>query len=178
MREDRGSMLLETVAAMPLLIALTFGALQLAHIHVARQITAYAAYAAARAALPVEEGDEQEAAEHAARRILCWLAAAPESKRDGVLMPDPDAKCVKDRLLLCKIGKEDQWSREVELKFAFPLVFPLAAQIIGKGFNPTDYTSQKRGSHITEKTFGDAFEGPHLILHERMRLVKPYIVKN
>ena len=178
MRQEKGSMLLETVAAMPLLIALTFGALQLAHIHVARQITAYAAYAAARATLPVEEGEEQEAAEHAARRVLCWLAAAPESEHDGVLMPDPEARSVKDRLLLCQVGKDDRWTREVELKFAFPLVFPLAAQIIGKGFNPTDYTTEERGSHITEQKFGDAFEGPHLILHERMRLVKPYIVKN
>ena len=39
-------------------------------------------------------------ADQAARRILCWLAAAPESERDGVLMPDPEAKYVKDRLLL------------------------------------------------------------------------------
>jgi len=177
MKDEKGSMLLETVAAMPLLIALTFGALQLAHIHVARQIAAYAAYAAARATLPVEESREKDAAENAARRVLCWLAAAADSEHDGVLMPDPEANSVKGRLLLCKVTKDD-WNREIEIKFAFPLVIPFAAQIIGKGFNPADFTTSKRGSHITEQTFGDAFEGPHLILHERMRIIKPYIVKN
>ena len=177
MRQETGSMLLETVVVMPLLLALTFGVLQIAHIHVARQVAGYAAYAAARATLPVTEREEKDAAENAARRVLCWLAAAPDEMRDGVLMPDPEAKYVKDRLLLCKVTK-DSWSREVELKFAFPLVIPFAAQIIGKGFNPADFTTSRRGGHITEQTFGDAFEGPHLILHERMRIVKPYIVKN
>ena len=177
MKRENGSMLLETVVAMPLLLALTFGVLQIAHIHVARQVASYAAYAAARATLPVEEGKEKKAAEETARRVLCWLAAAPDASRDGVLMPDPNAKYVKDRLLLCNVRK-DGWTREVELKFAFPLVIPFAAQIIGKGFNPADFSTSERGAHITEQKFGDAFEGPHLILHERMRIVKPYIVKN
>ena len=177
MKDERGSMLLETVAVMPLLLALTFGVLQMAHIHVARQIAAYAAYAAARATLPVEENKEQDAAENAARRVLCWIAAAPDATRDGVQMPDPDAKYVKDRLLMCKVTK-GTWSREIEIKFAFPLTIPFAAQIIGKGFNPADFTTSERGAHITERKFGDAFEGPHLILHEKMRITKPYIVKN
>jgi len=177
MKDEKGSMLLETVAAMPLLLALTFGALQMAHIHVARQIAAYAAYAAARATLPVEESREKDAAEHAARRILAFLAAAPDGIRDGVLMPDPEAKYVKDRLLLCNVTR-GSWSREVEIKFAFPLVIPFAAQIIGKGFDPVQFTTSERGGHISEQRFGDAFEGPHLILHEKMRIAKPYIVKN
>ena len=45
-RNEKGSMLMETVIVMPLLVALIFGALQMAHIHVARQIVSYAAYAA------------------------------------------------------------------------------------------------------------------------------------
>ena len=51
---------METVIVMPLLVALIFGALQLAHIHVARQVVSYAAYAAARSTLSVAKDKEKE----------------------------------------------------------------------------------------------------------------------
>lgn len=175
-RRENGSMLMEAVAVLPLLTALIFGALQMAHIHIARQIVSYAAYAAARATLPLAADDEEEAAREAAQRILCWLVAVPDSTHDGVLMPDPDSRAVKDRILKLKVTRND-WSRELELQFAFPLVMPLAAQIIARRFNPVDFTSSEPGSHISTDTFGDAFEGPHLIFHERISLPKPYIVK-
>lgn len=177
MRGVRGSMLMETVIVLPLLVALIFGALQMAHIHTARQVVSYAAYAAARATLPEEDGKEKEAAEMAARRILCWLVAMPEEMRSGVLMPDPDAKAVKDRILEFEL-KRDGYDREVELKFAFPLVMPLAAQIIAFRMNPNDYSAEDAQGHISTRKFGDAFAGPHLILHERMSIHKPYTVKN
>ena len=176
MNRETGSMLMETVMAMPLLLALTFGALQVAHIHTARQVVSYAACAAARAALPVPENRAEEEGRKAALRVLAFLAAAPDGVREGVLMPDPEAKYVKDRLLEFKVS-ENNWKCDVELKFAFPLVIPLAAQIIGYSFNPTDYTHKEPGAHISTEKFGDEFDGPHLIFHERMSLAKPYKVK-
>lgn len=175
-KNEQGSMLMETVIVMPLLVALIFGALQMAHIHAARQIVSYAAYAAARSTLSVAEDKEEEEAKKAAQRILCWLVASPDSLRDGVMMPDPEAKSVKDRLLEFKVTKNG-WNNEVELKFAFPLVMPLAAQIIAYQFNPTDYTQGEPGAHISTEKFGDEFSGPHLVFHERMSMPKPYIVK-
>ena len=168
---------METVLVLPLLIALIFGSLQLAHIHIARQIVSYAAYAAARATLPVTEDKEKEEAEKAACRILCWLAASPDSMHNGVLMPDPDSQPVKKRILSFQVIK-NEWRREIELKFAFPLVMPLAAQIIGFKMDLTDFSTGESGSHISTETFQDAFEGPHLILHERISIPKPYIVKS
>lgn len=176
MKSEYGSMLMEAVMALPLLIALALGAIQMAHIHTARQVVSYAAFAAARATLPVEQGKEQEAAEKAARRILCWLVAAPDAAHDGVLMPDPESKPVKDRLLQLKI-KGNSWTREVELAFAFPLVVPMADRIIGYAFNPADFSSGQPGGHISTQQYGDAFEGPHLIFHERMSILKPCHVK-
>lgn len=170
-------MLMETVIVMPLLVALILGALQMAHIHVARQIVSYAAYAAARATLPVAGDKEEEEAKKAAQRILCWLVASPDFLHDGVMMPDPEAKSVKDRLLEFRVKKKNGWNNEVELKFAFPLVMPLAAQIIAYRFNPADYTRGEAGEHISKKKFGDEFTGPHLVFHERMSIPKPYIVK-
>jgi len=173
----RGSILMETVIVLPLLTALIFGALQMAHIHAARQVVSYAAYAAVRATLPLAEKEEKQAAEKAARRVLCWLVAVPGGMRDGVLMPDPDARAVKDRLLEFNL-KQDGYDREAELKFAFPLVMPLAAQIIAFRMDPNDYTAQSAEGHISTRKFDDGFEGPHLILHERMSMHKPYKVKN
>ncbi|MBQ7207262.1 MAG: pilus assembly protein [Lentisphaeria bacterium] len=176
MTNESGSMLMETVIAMPLLLALTFGALQIAHIHTARQIASYAAYAAARAALSQPEGRIEEEGRKAALRVLAWLAAAPDGVREGVLMPDPEAKYVKDRLLEFKVT-EDNWRCDAELKFAFPLVIPFASQIIGCRLDPVTFTKGETGSHISTRRFGDEFSGPHLVFHERMSLVKPYKVK-
>lgn len=177
MKGENGSMLLETVVVMPFLVALAFGALQMAHIFAARQVVSYAAYAAARATLPAENGKEKDEAEKAARRVLCFLAAAPDSLHDGVMMPDPESRAVKDRILSLNV-KQDDWSREVDLKFAFPLVMPLAAQILAYQFDLTDYSMKQPGRNISTETFGDSFEGPHLVFHERIRLPKPYTVKN
>ena len=176
MKQESGSVLMETIMAMPLLIALTCGALQMAHIHIARQVVSYAAYAAARATLPESNGKEEDAARKAAQRILCWLTASADSVHNGVLMPDPDSKAVKDRILEFKV-KQDNWNREVEFRFAFPLVMPLAAQIIAFQFNPTDFTKGEAGEHISTRKFGDSFTGPHLVFHERASLPKPYVVK-
>ena len=176
MKDARGSMLMETVIVMPLLLALVFGALQIAHIHAARQIASYAAFAAARATLAGKNDEEESDAKRAAQRVLCFLAAVPDGLHDGVMMPDPEADHVKKRLLQFKVIRRD-WEREVELKFAFPLVIPLAGPIIARRFNPVDFSQEKAGPHISEKKFGDSFEGPHLILHERMTLPKPYIVR-
>ncbi|MBO4632258.1 MAG: pilus assembly protein [Lentisphaeria bacterium] len=176
MSREAGSVLMETLISMPLLIALVFGALQIAHIHIARQVVNYAAYAAVRAALPAENSKEEESARKAAQRILCWLTASADSVHDGVLMPDPESKTVKDRILEFKVNRKD-WSREVELKFAFPLVMPLAAQIIAFQFNPSDFSKGETGDHISTRKFGDSFTGPHLVFHERAALPKPYQVK-
>ena len=176
MNHESGSMLMETVIVMPLLLALIFGVLQLAHIYTARQISGYAAYCAARAALSAVEGAEEEAAEKATRHVLCWLAASPDGMHDGLLMPDPDAGPIRKRLLEFSVKKVG-WSREVEFKFAFPLVFPLAAQIIGYHFDPVTLKKGKSGTNISTEKFGDQFSGPHLILHERVRIAKPYMAK-
>ena len=170
-------MLLETVIVMPLLLALIFGALQIAHIHVARQVAGYAAFAAARATLAGASGDEERDAKRAAQRVLCWLAAVQDGIHDGVLMPDPEAGYVKKRILKLDVTRRD-WEREVDLKFAFPLVIPVAGQIIARRFNPVDFSEKKAESHISEQNFGDDFGGPHLILHERVSIPKPYLVRN
>ena len=176
MKGVRGSMLMETVIVMPLLLALVFGALQIAHIHAARQIAAYAAFSAARATLTETEGGEKDKAQKAAQRVLCWLAARPDGRHDGAVMPDPEAGWVKKRILKLEVTRRG-WEREVELQFAFPLVIPLAGQIVARSFNPVDFSRQEAGAHISEQKFGDGFDGPHIILHERMTIPKPYLVR-
>ena len=54
--------MLECVLAFPLILTLMLGCMQIAHIWVAREVTVYAAYCAARATLVCQQGEYQGAA--------------------------------------------------------------------------------------------------------------------
>ncbi len=171
-----GSMLMETVLVMPLVLSLVFGALQFAHIYIARQVVNYAAFSAARATLSVPVGQEEENAMSAAKRILCWLLLSPDSMRDGAQMPNPESEEVSKRIELT-LSREG-WNQAVELRFAFPLVMPIAAQIIGYAMNipAYDFTPEARGGHIGEMALVGS-DMPHIFLTERCALPKPYKIK-
>lgn len=78
-----GSVLVEAVLALPVLFLFIVGILQFSHIWMARQMTAYAAYAAARATMVVQPGEEQQdAAENAARMVLSWISLADHGDGD------------------------------------------------------------------------------------------------
>lgn len=71
-----GSVLMETVLALPVLFLFIVGILQFAHIWMAKQMTAYAAYTAARAMMVVPPVEQQAAADNAARMVLSWISLA------------------------------------------------------------------------------------------------------
>lgn len=174
--ERTGSILMETVLVMPLFLAMVMGALQFAHIYIGKQIVNYAAFSAARSTLSAKAGDEQTKAEEAAKRVLSWLILAPEKETDGVLMPNYSGDDMKSHLLGVKVETKEKWLKAVEVRFAFPLEFPLAAQIIRWGMNLPGYEFEKKHSvGIDLKLAG--VTTPHLVLTERCILPKPYIIK-
>ena len=174
--ERTGSILMETVLVMPLFLAMVMGALQFAHIYIGKQIVNYAAFSAARSTLSAKAGDEQAKAEEAAKRILGWLILSPEKESNGVLMPDYSGSDMKSHLLGVKVETKEKWLKAVEVRFAFPLQFPLAAQIIRWGMNLPGYEFEKKHSvGIDLKLAG--VTTPHLVLTERCVLPKPYIIK-
>ena len=70
----RGSILMEFVIVAPLVLILVSFILQFAHIWIARQVTAYAAYCATRAILAVPPAEQEAAAKKAAEMACSWMS--------------------------------------------------------------------------------------------------------
>ena len=126
-RGRSGSVLMETVLVLPVLFLFIVGILQFAHIWMAKQMTAYAAYAAARAMMVVPPSEQQAAAENAARMVLSWisLADAGDSK-PGVSVPGwgkiYGSSSVWKRVEVFANNTPTTVSAKVEFKF--PLMMP------------------------------------------------------
>ena len=82
-RDRRGSILMETVLVMPLLLLLIFGIIQFAQIWMARQFVAYAAACSARAITVVHPDEQADAANESARLALSWLCFAETDAESG-----------------------------------------------------------------------------------------------
>jgi Flp pilus assembly protein TadG len=84
---DSGTVLLETVLVMPILLSFFIGTWQMALLWQARQVVAYAAYAAARAGMVETAGTAAAAAEAAAEQV-CTLVGMPSFNylADGALV--------------------------------------------------------------------------------------------
>ena len=138
-----GSMLAETVIVMPLLMLLIFGIIQFALIWTAKQMTAYAAFCAARAILVVPPGEQQNAARNAAMVALSWIASDRESESGGrISIPGWGAVLgsgsMENRFPRIVDGNvnpriihngSDVPAAAVEIKFRYPLLIP------GRGVN-------------------------------------------
>lgn len=72
----RGSVMMEFLLVAPLMVMLISMILQFSQIWIARQITAYAAYCAARSTLCVNSSEQNKAAWHAAMSVCSWLCLA------------------------------------------------------------------------------------------------------
>jgi len=85
---DSGTVLLETVLVMPILLSFFIGTWQMALLWQARQVVAYAAYAAARAGMVETAGTAAAAAAEAAAEQVCTLVGMPSFNylADGTLV--------------------------------------------------------------------------------------------
>lgn len=72
----RGSVMMEFVLTMPIMIVLLMLVLQSGLIWIAREQTAYAAYCAARSSLSYAPGEQHLAANQAAQLALAWVHGA------------------------------------------------------------------------------------------------------
>ena len=129
----RGSILMETVLVMPVLLLLIFGILQFAHIWMARQMVAYAAFCAARAAMVVPPNEQSRAAQNAAEIALSWINIA-SSVDNPVTIPGWGAvngsgysDNGRSRVLALVWGKGTNVTTPyvaAEVEFKFPLLIP------------------------------------------------------
>ena len=193
MKSDKGSVLMEAIICLPVLLLLSLGVAQFAHIWYCRTIVHYAAYSAARATLTAPAGTAQElrAARSAAELICAPIAFMnPDSGRDfslpGITPPAPGegntvqgSGAVRDsgNILDVSLSSGGTWQRTVDVRMKVPLLFPFAGQVIGKMMK----VWQDGALDIESDTPSGAvqhFAGEwtsRIILHEQCSIVKPFV---
>ena len=161
--EKRGSILMEFVLVAPLVLILVSMILQVANIWTARQVTAYAAYCAARATIVVPKEEKKAAAKKAAELACAWmsLAGLPGSSGEQEVkikgwgtIPGSDSADKRVSVEVREDGENNVPAAVVTVHFKFPLMLPLAGRMISwavnheEGLSKFDYGRHK----LTEKT--------------------------
>ena len=141
-RSRSGSILMETVIVMPILLLLIFGIIQTAMIWTGKQLTVYAAYCAARAITVVrapesnEEtygiGEQEQAAARAARLALAWLCFFDNGPSGRIGIPGwgtvQGSGSMEDRIRVRILERGVSDSKpfvSVEVKFRMSLMMPV-----------------------------------------------------
>lgn len=189
MKRDEGSLLMEAVVCLPVLLVLILGCMQIAHIWFARQIVQYAAYTASRALLVVPNNEHAKAlkpggsAFKAAANICGWVALSQPPGSREFEIPGwggiPGSGGIERKLELSMTQPKGEWYPVVTVKFDFPLVMPIAGQLIGWGMNPwaDNREWQKQHADMTgDRHSGEAMRYPYIRFEESASLVKPYVL--
>ena len=133
-RRDTGSVLMEFILVMPILLFLIFGLLQFSLIWMARLMTHYAAYSAARAAIVYPEADRARMAQLAAEIAISKSQVPGLEKWFGIEGPEPEK--IGSRVgVTCEdmLGSDGSGIRAIKatVTFRYPLMIPYAGSIIG-----------------------------------------------
>ena len=160
--------MLEAVICLPFLFLLLFMTAQLAHILYCRQVIQYAAVAAGRAVTAASETQEKEAATAAARRICALVSYTNEGgtplkrewlKYNGKYIAGTGgaaADAAEGKLEVKIEGSGVPGTRQIEVLFRIPLLFPFAGDILAGALEW--YPSQGGGS---KKSRADDFTGEY-----------------
>ncbi len=135
----RGSVLMEFVLSMPLMITLIFLVVQFAQIWTVRQVVAYSAFCATRSMLSAAPSEWSSAkpksmrCDHrAAARALAWVniySPAGGGKRVPGWGTVPQSASVDDRVEVESSHSAGEYATS-KVTFKFPLLVPVAGQMI------------------------------------------------
>lgn len=183
----KGSMLMEAVVCLPVLLVLILGCMQIAHIWFARQMVQYAAYAAARSLLVVSNPDHKKAVEpggvawKAAAQVCAWVALSGHGHQIGV--PGwgeiSGSGSMEEKLKLSLDQPYGEWYPGVTVQFDFPLVMPIAGPLIGWGVNPWKKGREwsKQHADMTDNRHrSEAMRYPYIRFKESAAFPKPYML--
>ena len=144
---------MEAIICLPVLLLLSLGVAQFAHIWYCRAIVQYAAYCGARAVLTAPNGatNELTAARSAVETICAPIAFMNPTDEDdfslpGITPPAPGAGNTlqasgavrfnssnpADNILNVIVTTPADWHRGVEVEMKVPLLVPFAGQVIGQ----------------------------------------------
>ena len=158
-RSDKGSVLMEAIICLPVLLLLSLGVAQFAHIWYCRTIVHYAAYCGARATLtaPIGAANELTAARSAVETVCAPIAFINPTDANDFSLPgitpassttvnsaiggsgavrfkkNNDSNHINNILqVTVSTPPEQQWHRQVDVTMKVPLLIPFAGPVIGK----------------------------------------------
>ena len=159
--------MLEFIVSFPLILMLILGAVQIAHIWLARVVVHYAAYCAARTALVSMDTEYMPAAQDAAEQILSWVHVGDVSGRtvpgwgnipgSGGVHADTEVT----------ISETPEWNVCAEVKYNFNLITPIMGPLMANRPAPEE-------NLIPTETGDWGIPFPQLTLTETVYLPKPY----
>ena len=187
-RDSRGTVLMESVMVLPLLLMLIAGIFQFARFWQAKLLTRYAAYNAARAALvynplhyrvPADDPGPN-AGQFLADRGVCWLAAlttlswmSSTPDNNEFRIPGygnvPHSSGIRSQVRLVPAGcKEDNGWVKVTVMFRYPTLF---AVFDATAMHPGGGSGDGAGSM---ERIADVSKYPHFTFVESCLLPKPW----
>ncbi len=176
-KNERGSVLMEAVILLPVVLGAILTAGQFAHIWYARQMTAYAAYAAGREAARSTTAAEAEiSAVNAAKNICAHisLTADADSANTDITVPRlgviPGSRDVDEKMQVTVT--ESEWTdaerrRTVTVQMDFPLVFPVVNYLLKDGI--AAFTAENPASEKIIGAADQADEEKYIFPHIRIR---------
>ena len=182
----RGSVMLETVLVLPVFVFFVFFIIQAALVLTARQMTVYAAYCAARAALVYNPGDysasDSGVAHKAACMVLGWISFSDTGTKP-IQIPSIygtyDVPCSDNIAKQVRVSVSeyagDCPSVTATVDFKYPLVIPFGSIVFAYNPKPNGWDSGPAESGLIAS--GDAVEDgsrQYLYIRESYTLAKPY----
>lgn len=178
LRDSGGTVLMESILVLPLLLMLITGIFQFARFWQARLLTKLAAYNAARAALVYNPVHYRSGNTFHARDGMCWLAAVEtlswmSSSLDSgnYLIPGyglvPHSTAIRNQVHIVPLGcnEENGWVK-VTVAFDFPTLFAV--------FDATAMHPDGDGGGEGPAELTDVAKYPHFTLVESCILPKPW----
>ncbi len=191
---DRGSMMMEAVLVLPIFVLIIFFIIQISLVWVAKELTYYAAFCSARAAMVYNPEDYDSMATAAAKTVLSWMSFSTTGGHANMKIGDyevPNSGGVNGQVSV----KIDEYSGDGEgdvtfpavratVTFQFPLLIPFGGPVVayffGASLNGVDTEGSISNVYIPKNAnaavSGLQYSKDHynIPLVESCTLAKPY----
>lgn len=177
---ERGSVLMETVICLPILLLASLGVAQFGHIWLCRAMLRYAAYSGARATLTAAPGTEQQQANEAAKTVCSVLAFFNPTSSSDFILPGvlnnqkiaASGAVQSSSILRTNVTVDGNgFHTKTEVRLSVPLLVPFAGPVIGGAMRL--YENGSFSPSGTPTISGDVFS--RIELREIVYMAKPYL---
>ena len=204
LKSDNGTVLMEAIICLPVLLLLSLGVAQFAHIWYCRTIVHYAAYCGARATLTAPNGEANEltAARSAVETVCAPIAFMNPTDEDDFSLPGitPASSSTvnsaiggsgavrfkhsnnsndSNNVLQVSVSKPSDWHRQVDVTMKVPLLIPFAGPVIGRLMKLWNGNAEfDIRADTPDGTIIQKFANDwtsRICLHERAYIVKPFV---